>query len=109
MQLRRVWSNVGALNLNLWVHTLIEVWSWKQEGSALSNRQDRPWDDPRRRPSHADRRGALRRAMWCEEYQRLGVSRAVVRENPTLLQPHRQISRITNATSGKVQTYTNTV
>ncbi len=25
VQLRRVWSNVGALNLNLWVHSLIEV------------------------------------------------------------------------------------
>ena len=28
VQLRRVWSNVGALNLSLWVHTLIEVWAW---------------------------------------------------------------------------------
>ena len=73
VQLRRVWSNVGALNLSLWVHTLIEVWSWKQDASVLRDRRDRPWDDPNRRPSHADRRGALRRAMWGEEYQRLGV------------------------------------
>ena len=73
VQLRRVWSNVGAMNLSLWVHTLIEVWGWKQEAATLMDRRKSPWDDPSRRPSHADRRGALRRTMWGEEYQRLGV------------------------------------
>ena len=29
VRLRRVWSNLGALNLSLWVLMLIEVWSWK--------------------------------------------------------------------------------
>jgi len=73
VQLRRVWSNVGALNLSLWVHTLIEVWAWGRPESALSDRSDRPWDDASRRPSHADRRRALQRAMMDEEYQRLEV------------------------------------
>jgi hypothetical protein len=72
-QLRRLWSNVGALNLSLWVHTLIEVWGWGQTEGSLSDRSDRPWDDADRRPSHADRRQAVRRALLAEEYQRLDV------------------------------------
>jgi hypothetical protein len=73
VQLRRVWSNVGALNLSLWVHTLIEVWAWGRPESSLSDRSDRLWDDASRRPSHADRRRGLQRAMMDEEYQRLDV------------------------------------
>jgi hypothetical protein len=76
VQLRRVWSNVGALNLNLWVHTLIEVWAWSRLASEVSDRSDRPWDDADRRPSHADRRRAVQRAMLEEEYQRLSVPAA---------------------------------
>ena len=71
VQLRRLWSNVGALNLGLWVHTLVEVWAWGRPEASLSDRGDRPWDDASRRPSHADRCKALRRAMVEEEYQRL--------------------------------------
>jgi hypothetical protein len=73
VQLRRVGSNVGALNLNLWVHTLIEVWAWNRPVEALSDRSDRPWDDADRRPSHADRHKAVQRAMLEEEYQQLRV------------------------------------
>lgn len=71
VQLRRVWSNVGAFNLSLWVHTLVEVWAWGRPEASLSDRGDRPWDDASRRPSHADRCKALRRAMVEEEYRRL--------------------------------------
>lgn len=71
VQLRRVWSNVGALNLNLWVHTLVEVWSWSRSAEQVRDRSDRPWDDPERRPSHADRRKALQREMVEEEFQRI--------------------------------------
>lgn len=73
VQLRRLWSNVGALNLNLWVHTLIEVWAWGRCETTLIDRSDSPWDDAHRRPSHANRRRALQRLMVSEEYQRLGV------------------------------------
>jgi hypothetical protein len=73
VQLRRYWANVGALQLNLWVHTLIEVWAWDRDAAALCDRSDRPWDDANRRPSHADRRRALQREMLEEEYQRLVV------------------------------------
>jgi hypothetical protein len=71
VQLRRLWSNVGAFNLGLWVHTLVEVWAWGRPEASLSDRGDRPWDDAGRRPSHADRCKALRRAMVEEQYQRL--------------------------------------
>ena len=73
VRLRRLWSNVGALNLSLWVHTLVEVWAWNRPESSLSDRSDRPWDDASRRPSHADRRKALCGAMAEEEYRRLGL------------------------------------
>lgn len=73
VQLRRVWSNVGAWNLNLWVHTLVEVWAWGRPVEQLSDRSDRPWDDPERRPSHADRRKALQREMIEEEFRRISV------------------------------------
>ena len=73
VQLRRVWSNVGAFHLGMWVHTLTESWAWKRSAEELSDRRVSPWDDAARRPSHADRRRALQRAMWQEEYRRLGV------------------------------------
>jgi hypothetical protein len=73
VQLRRVWSNVGALNLSLWVHTLIEVWAWGRPASDVSDRSDRPWDDADRRPSHADRRRAVQRAMLEEQFQRISI------------------------------------
>ena len=69
VQVRRVWSNVGALNLSLWVHTLIELWGWSRPVEELSDRSDSPWDDAERRPSHADRRKALQREMLEEEFQ----------------------------------------
>lgn len=62
-QLRNFWANLGALHLNMWVHTLIELWAWKKPASALCDRRASPWDDPQRRPSHADRRAALRQEV----------------------------------------------
>lgn len=73
VQLRRLWSNVGAMNLSLWAHTLVEVWAWARPEASLSDRSDRPWDDVGRRPSHADKRLAVQREMLAEEYRRLGV------------------------------------
>lgn len=70
VQLRRVWSNVGALNLNLWAHSLVELWGWSRPADQLSDRSDSPWDDAARRPSHADRRKALQREMLEGEFQR---------------------------------------
>jgi DDE superfamily endonuclease len=61
-QVRNLWCNIGAFHLNLWLHTLIELWAWQQPAKRLRDRSDSPWDNPERRPSHADRRNALRRA-----------------------------------------------
>jgi hypothetical protein len=77
VQLRRYHANVGALNLNLWFHTLVEMWAWNRPAAELSDRTDRPWDDASRRPSHADRRKALQRELLEEEYRRIDVPRAV--------------------------------
>jgi len=60
-QTRNYWSNVGVFHLNLWLHTLIELWAWHKPVKDLVDRRPSPWDDADRRPSHADRRNALRR------------------------------------------------
>jgi hypothetical protein len=60
-QLRNYWANVAAYHVTLWMHTLIELWAWPRSHAALVDRQASPWDEAERRPSHADRRKALRR------------------------------------------------
>jgi hypothetical protein len=60
-QVRNIWTNVAVYHLNLWMHTLVELWAWSRSHGELCHRSDSPWDDPERRPSHADRRKALRR------------------------------------------------
>jgi hypothetical protein len=59
-QVRNIWTNVGVFHLNLWLHTLVELWAWHRPHAELCDRSDSPWDDPDRRPSHANRRKALR-------------------------------------------------
>lgn len=66
-QVRNVWANIGCWHLNLWVFTLIELWAWKRSAQQLTHRDDSPWDDAERRPSHADRRKALQAACLAEE------------------------------------------
>ncbi|MGA2068838.1 MAG: hypothetical protein ABSG86_27975, partial [Thermoguttaceae bacterium] len=43
-----------------WMHTLVELWSWNRPHGKLCDRSHSPWDDADRRPSHANRRKALR-------------------------------------------------
>ncbi len=63
-QLRDLWANIGAYHLNLWIHSLVELWAWTRNKASLCNRRACPWDDPKRRPSHADRRKALRSTLF---------------------------------------------
>lgn len=70
-QLRNIWRNLAAFNLNLWMYTLVELWSWTRSHSELCDRGDSPWDDPERRPSHADRRKALRQLIMQSELSRV--------------------------------------
>lgn len=67
-QVRNVWSNIGCWHLNQWLYTLVELCSWDQEKSVLTDRCDRPWDNPDRRPSHADRRRAIAREMLEKQF-----------------------------------------
>ena len=69
-QLRNYWANIAAYHLNMWLHTLIELWAWHKAKRVLVDRNASPWDDAARRPSHADRRNALRRQCLQEEFQR---------------------------------------
>lgn len=70
-QVRNVWANLGVFHVNLWAHTLVELWAWDKPKAALGDRTASPWDDPARRPSHADRRKAL---------QRCCIQQAITRE-----------------------------
>ena len=67
-QLRHLWANIGAYHLCLWMHSLVELWAWAKSKAEICDRRDSPWDDPGRRPSHADRRKALRRTILQLEY-----------------------------------------
>lgn len=69
-QLRNYWANIAAWHLTMWLHTLIELWAWHKPHKELVDRSASPWDDASRRPSHADRRNALRRSCLEQEFQR---------------------------------------
>ena len=66
-QVRNIWTNVAVFQLNLWMHTLTELWAWNRSHEELCDRSDSPWDDADRRPSHANRRKALRAAVMQNE------------------------------------------
>ena len=68
-QLRQVYANVGAWHLNLWAHTLVELWAWDRPEEELVDRSASPWDAEWRRPSHADRRRAMLRETLRAEIQ----------------------------------------
>ena len=68
-QTRNYWSSVAVFHVQLWWHTLIELWAWQRSATELVDRRLSPWDDPDRRPSHADKRNALRRQCLQEEFQ----------------------------------------
>ncbi len=67
-QVRNLWANIGVWHLNLWMHTLVELWAWRRSARRLTHRDDSPWDRLERRPSHADRRKALQATCLAEEF-----------------------------------------
>jgi hypothetical protein len=76
-QVRFVWASIGAFHLCIWMFTMTEAWAWGRSEEALVDRAESPWDDPARRPSHADKRRAWRRELLAQEI------RAVVRPGIT--------------------------
>jgi hypothetical protein len=73
-QVRNIWTNVAVYHLNLWMHTLVELWSWNRPHAKLADRRLSPWDDADRRPSHADRRKALRQQIMQTELSSLAAA-----------------------------------
>lgn len=67
-QVRNLWSNIGCWNLCGWLYTLVELACWDEPAEQLVDRRDRPWDNPSRRPSHADRRRRIAREMLRQEF-----------------------------------------
>jgi hypothetical protein len=57
---------------------MTEAWAWARGEDELVDRQASPWDDPNRRPSHADKRRAWRRQLLADEIR--GVLRPGVTE-----------------------------
>lgn len=68
-QVRNVWSNIGCWNLNEWLYTLTEICCWDLDRTELVDRRARSWDNPDRRPSHADRRRHISREMLEKQFQ----------------------------------------
>ena len=61
-------ANVGAFHVCLWTFTATEGWAWHRDGEGLTaHREQSPWDDRARRPSHADTRRAWKREILGNE------------------------------------------
>jgi hypothetical protein len=67
-QVRNLHASIGAWHMNLWAYTLVELWAWDKPEEELVDRSRSPWDSEPRRPSHADRRNALRYQALHEEF-----------------------------------------
>jgi hypothetical protein len=75
-QVRNVYASVGAFAVNLTMHSVVEAWAWGRAEEELVDRSRCPWDEEERRPSHADKRKALQRAVLREEIQAVMGRRA---------------------------------
>ena len=67
-QVRNVWSSVACWHLNQWLYALVELCCWDVPKSKLADRRGRSWDNPDRRPSHADRRRWISREMLHKQF-----------------------------------------
>jgi hypothetical protein len=67
-QVRNLWSNIACWNLNQWMFTLVELVSWDVPQAELTDRSERPWDNPHRRPSHADKRRTIAKQMLRKQF-----------------------------------------
>jgi hypothetical protein len=85
-QVRNLWSNIGCWHLNQWLYTLVELCCWDVPKSELTDRRARSWDNPDRRPSHADRRRSISREMLQKQLQAALPSRPNNRKLQRLFQ-----------------------
>jgi len=61
-------SNEAATVMNMVFYTMVELATWSLTHKELTDRSNAPWDNPTRRPSHADRRNFLRRCILLNEF-----------------------------------------
>jgi len=66
-QVRFLRASVGAFHVCLWTFTMTEAWAWGRQDEDLVDRSASPRDVASRRPSHADKRRAWRRALLGQE------------------------------------------
>jgi DDE superfamily endonuclease len=83
-QLRNYWANIAAFHVTMWWYTLIELWAWHKPQEELTDRSASPWDKEPRRPSHADRRNALRRQCLAIEFSRAQLIGPIARKIQSL-------------------------
>jgi hypothetical protein len=76
-QVRNLFTNVACYHLNLWMHTLVELWAWNKPTETICDRSLSPWDCVPRRPSHADRRNALRRQTLENEFSAVELKHSI--------------------------------
>lgn len=67
-QVRNLYSSIGCWHLCGWLYGMVELECWDESAERLVDRSDRPWDNPDRRPSHADRRRRIAREMLREAF-----------------------------------------
>ena len=84
-QVRNLWRNIGCFHLSLWMHTLVELWAWHRPVEEICDRSDSPWDDSSRRPSHGDRRKALRQAWFQNGFSAALIKHKIPRQIKKLL------------------------
>jgi hypothetical protein len=66
-QVRFARANIGAFHIRLRTFAMTEARARGRSEGELVERSESPWDDPDRRPSHADERRAFRRLLSAEE------------------------------------------
>jgi hypothetical protein len=91
-QLRNLWANIAAWHLNLWAYTLVELWAWCMPHEQVCDRSGSPWDDPTRRPSHADKRNALRRHTMRDTFSIVERAAVLPRKIRALIQSLLQLA-----------------
>jgi hypothetical protein len=66
-EVRLLERNEAVTSMNMLSFGLTELSTWDRSSVELVDRRASPWDDPDRRPSHADRRNFLRRGILEKE------------------------------------------
>jgi hypothetical protein len=67
-EVRLLESNEAVTVMNMMLYSMVELATWDRTHKEIVDRSLSPWDDPTRRPSHADRRNFLRRAILTNEF-----------------------------------------